>query len=154
MRKVFRWLIACVLAVIALGYLFGGDKDGMAEVTAASGDTYAAPINNVTHAKEVFTTSAVSLYQAYNRNEVLADENMKGKLIRVTGVVASIDKDFANDIVINLFTGDDYTTAGMGMNDSEKSKVMKLRKGQHVTITCEEMMRVMDSPSGSDCVLN
>ncbi|WP_165790618.1 OB-fold protein [Lelliottia aquatilis] len=156
MRKVFRWLISFALIVIALSYFLGDGKDGktVAPVESSSESATPAPVKSVTHAKAVFTTSALSLYEAYNQNEVLADENMKGKLIRVTGVVSSIDKDFADDIVINLFAGDEYTTAGMGMNDSEKSKVMKLRKGQHVTVTCERMMRVMDLPSGSDCVLN
>ncbi|WP_407044010.1 OB-fold protein [Enterobacter asburiae] len=96
----------------------------------------------------------MSLYEAYNQNEVLADENMKGKLVRVTGAIASIDKNFTDSIVINLLAKDEFTTASLEMNDSEKNKVLKLRKGQHVTITCESMMRVLDSPSGSDCVLN
>ena len=155
MRRVFRWLITCVLIVIALGYFLGGkDGNGESSVESSSESTKSAAHANVTNAKPIFTTSARSLYETYNQNEVLADENMKGKLIRVTGVVSSIDKDFADDIVINLFAGDEYTTAGMGMRDSEKSKIMKLRKGQHVTITCEKMMRVMDLPTGSDCILN
>lgn len=155
MRKIFRWLLTCALIVVALGYFLGDGKDDKTDAPVALTDgEKSAPSKSVTHAKAVFATSALSLYEAYNRNEVLADENMKGKLVRVTGVVASIDKDFADDIVIKLFAGDEYTSAGMGMNDSERSKVMKLRKGQHVTITCEKMMRVMDYPSGSDCVLN
>ncbi|WP_337049279.1 OB-fold protein [Serratia fonticola] len=159
MFKFLRIIAAFVIALFVLGYFFGDSKDApssLAGVASSANASASASIeHNTNHAtQEVFITTAKQLYKAYDENEVVADESMKGKLIRVSGVVSSIDKDFTDSIVVKLKTGDEFSDAMMGMKDSEKSKVMKLRKDQQITVTCESMARIVGSPSGSDCVMN
>ncbi|HHL0959835.1 TPA: hypothetical protein ACQVH3_004608 [Serratia marcescens] len=157
MFKFLKIVAAFIVALFVIGHFFGDDKDGASSSAASTANAGASESteHNVKHAtQEVFVTTAKQLYKAYDENEVVADESMKGKLIRVSGVVSSIDKDFTDSIVVKLKTGDEFSDAMMGMKDSEKNKVMKLRKGQQVTVTCESMTRIVDSPSGSDCVMN
>ena len=75
-----------------LGYIVG--KNDKSEAGATSSSAPVADTQKSVPQKEVFTTSAKQLFKAYEENEVATDENMKGKLISVNGVVQSIDKDF------------------------------------------------------------
>ncbi|WP_261467553.1 OB-fold putative lipoprotein [Serratia fonticola] len=52
--------------------------------------------------------TANKLFNAYEENEVAMDEQMKEKLIAVTGIVQSIDKDFTGSVVIHLKTNNQF----------------------------------------------
>lgn len=67
-------------------------------------------------------------FKAYEENEVATDENMKGKLISVNGVVQSIDKDFTDSIIIGLQTDNQFMPARMEMENSEKATAVALKK--------------------------
>jgi hypothetical protein len=76
----------------------------------------------------VFTTSAKQLFKAYEENEVATDENMKGKLISVNGVVQSIDKDFTDSIIIGLQTDNQFILHELRWKTEKATAVHK--KGQ------------------------
>lgn len=104
--------------------------------------------------KEVYKTTAKQLYQDYEANEVAADEKMKGKLIEVSGVIESIDKDAFDNIVLHLKTGNSFAAAMITLKDSEKDAAIKLKKGNKITVICTSMLRLLSSPNGRKCTIN
>lgn len=96
---------------------------------------------------------AVSLWKAYDANEVSADQTYRGKWLRVSGRVESIDKDFMDNIVLQLAGPRDFATVGATLKDSEKGTAAQLTKGQAVAVLCLGHGRLVGDPSLTDCVL-
>ena len=111
----------------------------LAVIGAIASDAIPAALekrNETTSGKQAPTAmevSAVALHRAYNDNEVAADEQFKGKLLRVTGTVSGIKKDFMDDIYVELDTGEMFGELHASFRDNQKSKIMALRKGQSIT---------------------
>jgi uncharacterized protein (DUF1330 family) len=101
---------------------------------------------------EAYKTTAAKLYQDYEANEVATDEKIGDKPVEISGKVESIDKDFMNNILIHMATGQMFMDAVLSMEDSEKDKAMKTSKGSKVTIVCQRMSRMIGMPQGSGCV--
>lgn len=91
-----------------------------------------------------FQSSAISissrdLYKAYDDNAVAADLKYKGKLLKVTGKVESIDTDIMDEIYVSL-EGDGYFgTVTCYFSDAHASAAAGLSKGSTITIqgTCD-----------------
>lgn len=151
MSKLLEWISFIIIFILVVGYFT--ERNG--EKTSSS-DTVdvlsSANTQEITPQKEIFSTTARTLFKNYEDNEVATDEKMKGKLVSVKGVVQSIDKDFTDSIVIHFRTENEFMPARMEMRDSEKSAVINLKKGQQITVICEDMARLAGSPSGSNCV--
>ena len=110
------------------------------------------PNQEATPAKEIFKISAQDLYLKYEKNEVAADNEFHGKIIEVTGEVASIDKDFMDNVVIKFVAKNEYDYALMKMEKSEEKDAATLSKGLIIGVRCQRVKRIIDSPVGSDCV--
>jgi len=125
--------------------------------SSTSGDTAATtneqPSEAQAPAVDVYTTSAVELFQGYERNEVAMDKKIAGRPVEVSGKIQSIDKDFSDSVVLQLATTNEFSPASLTLNDSESDKAAALENGQAVTVHCERMQRVMGSPAGSECKL-
>ncbi|MRS20747.1 hypothetical protein GJV08_16400 [Enterobacteriaceae bacterium RIT692] len=159
MKKVLKWIFYIFVGLMVIGYFAGKKEDGNTSTssTQASQSTSAAnasPAEATPPQKPVYQTTARKLFNDYDENEVAVDEQLKGKLVAVTGIVQSIDKDFTDSIVISLKTDNQFMPARMDMKDSEKATAMGLKKGKQVVIICERMSRVVGSPSGRKCVFN
>ena len=98
--------------------------------------------------------TARRLFEAYDANEVSADEQYKGRTIHVSGKIKSIDKDFMNNIVIRLFAGGLFETVDAQMLDEQKGVAMGLQKGQQLVLVCRIRGRVMRSPRADRCYVN
>lgn len=146
MKKLFKWILYIFIALTVLGYIASKNDKTSSDSSSSASQAESAP------QKEVFSTTARQLFKAYDENEVATDENMKGKLVAVKGIVQSIDKDFTDSIIISFQTDNQFMPARMEMDDSEKSAAIALKKGQQVTVICERMSRVIGAPSGRDCV--
>jgi hypothetical protein len=96
---------------------------------------------------------ATELFDDYHRNEVAADERYKGKLVRVVGVVQSLDKDAFDNIVVRLQTSNQFQSVMASMKDAEKSKVASMTKGQAASLECRGRGMVIGSPSLGDCTV-
>lgn len=96
---------------------------------------------------------ATDLFDDYHKNEVAADEKYKDKTLRVVGIIASIDKDALNNIVLRLATANQFQTVMATMKDSEKSKVMTLSKGQPASVECRGAGMIIGAPSLRDCTV-
>lgn len=140
MKKVFKWVGIVFLVLIVIGIIAGNDEN-----STGAASTPEKPA-------EVFKITSTELFNAYEANEVATDENLKGKLVEVSGTVDSIDKDAFDNIVIHLRTPNQFMSTSLQVDESEKGKAIALSKGAKVAIRCDKMMRLMGSPSGSDCV--
>ena len=103
-------------------------------------------------AKEVVKITATELFNAYDDNEVATDNRIGDAMVEVSGVIQAIDKDFSDDVVINLRTSNEFMPARMHMDDTQKGVASQLKKGQKVAISCQKMRRVIGAPSGSKCI--
>lgn len=97
--------------------------------------------------------SAQQLHADYHKNEVAADDKYKGKLVRVSGTVQSIDKDAFGSMIVRLATGNQFEAVMATMQDGAKTKVASMAKGQAVTLNCEGAGAVIGSPSLRDCLV-
>ncbi len=106
-------------------------------------------------AAPALTVEATTLYKDYETNEVAADDKYKDKALLVTGKLQAIDKDFMNNVVLKLTTGDRFgiNAVHATLEDSEKSKAAKLSKGDKVSLRCIGGTRIMKSPTLKDCTV-
>lgn len=102
----------------------------------------------------VYRTTAKDLAAMYEENEVAADDKIGGRKVEITGAVQDIGKDFANNVIIQLKNGNKFLPVRLSMEESERSKASKLKKGQEVTITCGKMMLLIGAPSGGNCTFD
>ena len=86
----------------------------------------------------IYRTKALALAELYKANEVAADDKIGGRKVEVTGTVQDITKNFTDDVVLKLESGNRFMPVSLSMSDSEKAKASKLEKGQKITVTCEK----------------
>ena len=89
-----------------------------------------------------YTLSADQLYAEYNANEVAADDKYKGKKVTVSGTVQQIANDIFGHPYVSI--GSDLVGVQCSFPDSRKSSVMRLTKGQQVTIKGTVEGKMMD----------
>ncbi|MEI6790109.1 MAG: hypothetical protein WCK42_02890 [Myxococcaceae bacterium] len=90
--------------------------------------------------------TAKQFHRDYQANEARADEKYKGKLLTVTGNVASIDKDLWGNSIIQLSTGDMFDDVRIKLASRNESWAASLNKGELVTINCRGGIMVIGSP--------
>jgi hypothetical protein len=91
--------------------------------------------------------SSIELARAYEQNEAAADGAYKGRLLKVTGVVTDITKDFMDDTVVILRGVSEFLGVHAELHKSEEQKATTLRKGQTVTVQCRGAGEVVSSPN-------
>ena len=154
MKKLLKWIFYIFVVLMIIGYVTSKNDRSSSPSNSPSSSANNSASQESEPQKKVFKTTARQLFKAYDENEVATDEQMKGMLVSVKGVVQSIDKDFTNSIIVRLQTDNQFMPASMEMNDSEKEKAVSLKKGQQVTVICEKMSRMVGSPSGRSCSFN
>jgi hypothetical protein len=102
----------------------------------------------------IYRTTAKALAELYSANEVAADDKIGGRKVEMTGTVQDITKNFANDVVLKLESGNRFMPVSLSMADSEMAQASKLKKGQKITVTCEKMQLFIGAPSGGNCTFN
>lgn len=98
-----------------------------------------------------YVTTAPALYAAYERNEVATQDAIGGRPVQVSGMIASIDEDFSGSPVLHLEDGNEFSQVGLTLADSDHQAAAGLRQGMAITVICQKMVRIVDSPQGSDC---
>ncbi|MCZ2896360.1 OB-fold putative lipoprotein [Burkholderia thailandensis] len=139
--------------MIAIGALVGGnDQKGASPAnTSASSET-----SHVTKkaAEPALSVTASQLFAAYEKNEVAADQQYKGKSLLVSGTVQSIDKDAFDNIVIQLRTSNEFMPVHAYLASGNEAVAASLDKGQKVKWVCEGEGRLIGSPMLRECVPN
>jgi hypothetical protein len=96
--------------------------------------------------------SAASLQAIYKQNEIAADEQYKGKVLEIEGVVEAISKDAFGNLYLTIRSG-----AFLGLHaefdDEHKSELATLRAGQRVLIRGRVDGFLMDSVMVKSCQL-
>jgi hypothetical protein len=110
--------------------------------------------------------TAVQLYQEYQENEVAADEKYKDKILEISGVVDSVQKNDLGAIVVLLQgkKGSIVSHVQCGLADTgvyggkhkaeNAQKAATLRKGQQVTLRGKGMGRYGLDIATIDCVFS
>jgi len=138
---------------MVIGYFAGKNEDKKTSSSSTQANVSTSAEASPSQ-KTVYQTTARKLFNDYDENEVAVDEQLKDKVVAVTGIVQSIDKDFTDSIIISLKTDNQFMPARMDMKDSQKATAMSLKKGKQVVIVCEKMSRIVGAPSGRNCTFN
>lgn len=80
--------------------------------------------------------TSVELSREYESNELIADEKYKSKQVIVTGNVSGIHKDFADDVIIDLPSRNQFTPVGAELAKSARQYVWtdQHRKRCHISL--------------------
>lgn len=144
MLKVLKWIGIAFVVLIVIGLIFGDDKQVATGQSAGAG-------NQSDPVVEPYKTTARELFAAYEENEVATDLQIDKRPVEIVGIVQGINKDFTDEIVIELTTSNQFMPARINLIEGHEATAASLKKGQKVTFLCEKMMRLIGSPSGSDC---
>ena len=94
-------------------------------------------------ASEAIAVSAIEIYDAYENNALRADNNYKGKFVRLTGKVSKVDQDLiSKKPYVKLFshpTNPYMDFVDIYFKESEINKIADLENGMTITIVglCE-----------------
>ena len=78
--------------------------------------------------------SAHQLVAAYEANEVAADAQYKGKVVRITGTVDEIKKDILDDLYVALEGGHVLRGVQCFFDEAHTGVLARLQKGARVTV--------------------
>ncbi len=153
MKSFLKWSMYCLVALLVIVFFFGEDKKSAKQqaVILEGGNSLAKNDGDVLPEAPALKISVLELFNGYEENEVAMDERINGRILEVSGTIHSIDKDFSDAIVIKLRTSNEFMSASMRINDEEKDKAMRLKKGTQIKLRCPSMSRLMGSPSGRNC---
>ena len=129
------------------------ETTGFAATSTATPTSAAREVKPTKREEPSVEVSATALFNAYEANEVAADDRYKGKKLLVTGTLASVDKDFTDSVVLHLAGPNPFMHISATLDDDEKSKAARLSKGDKVTVLCEGRGRIVGSPVLGDCVV-
>ena len=87
----------------------------------------------------------------YMANEVSADNQYKNKALAVTGRVAAINKDFADEVYVELETAEMFQL--VQAHGISAQVAAQLQKGQQVTMDCVGNGYLLGTPQLQDCRL-
>jgi hypothetical protein len=148
--------VGILIGIGIIGAAMDDSKENQ-EIASAAGEskTAEAPAQNAQASQEEIkknTISAKALVDAYEANEVSADDQFKGKTVYVSGKVGDIAKDVLDNIYIILKTGD------MEINNvqcyfDDAATAAKLSKGQKITLKGECKGKVILNVVVEDCEL-
>lgn len=95
--------------------------------------------------------TAGELFAAYKANEIAADQQYKGKALKVSGTVEGIASDAFDKPVVQLQAGGfmEQVHANVSSNDA----AARLTKAEWVTLACEGAGEVLGIPVLNDCVI-
>lgn len=150
MKKLLKWGAIAVVALIAIGALFGEEKPANTQAATASTDTVAATQPAPEPAMQV---SAKELGKAYEENEAAADSRFKGKVLEVSGTIKSITKDAVDDVIVELGTGNEVFGVQAKLTKEEELKAVDLKKGQSAKVRCTGGGEVTSIPMLDECVI-
>jgi len=141
-------IIVLVAASIFFYFFIGSDQNETLLATAADQIT-----ETPAEATIEIETTAEKMVDAYEANEVNADNVFKDRVIKIVGIVDSIDSNFSDDAVVRLSSGDEYSfnTVRTSGDAEFHNQAITLNKGNKVTLICIGDGEVIGSPLLTDC---
>jgi hypothetical protein len=134
------------LAVLAGSIGAAAEANKREEAAAAA---IAAPA--AVQVADALAVDARTLHAAYSANEVAADQQYKGKLLRVSGTVEAIDSGLGDEPNVRLSAGDFDSVLVKGL---PAATAAGLAKGQQITVVCKGGGEVIGSPVLDECAIH
>lgn len=103
---------------------------------------------------QIIVTSSV-ISKEYSENEVSADAKYKGKIIEISGKVTGVDNGITdNEMIVRLSDGEyDFSGPMCYMKESEKDKILALKKGNQAILIGKGDSATIGSPILRDCLV-
>ncbi len=139
------WLCVGLMAVLTA---CGDAPTASTSVDTATNESSSANTAPVT---EVVEVDAKKLFADYSANEVKADSMYKGKTLKVTGVVDSIESGLMDEAMLMLKSANEFEHVMATVSEAEKAKAAELTKGQTVVVQCVSDGEIMGSPNLREC---
>ncbi|WP_454261495.1 OB-fold protein [Pseudoxanthomonas mexicana] len=145
--------IVYFVGLAVLGAAVGGDAyQDYKERAEAANTQLEAPLNESAAGVDLkplpLEVSAADLFAAYEANEVAADNQYKGKQLAVTGTVAGINKDFTDEVYVEIAGNEFMNIHARGIDPTVAAG---LAKGTKITVVCEGGGLMMASPILNEC---
>ena len=137
-RGCLTWILAGVLLFGGCVAIFGdSDTPSPSEPETQSTTVPTEKPTTAPTEEPIIEITPSELYNAYEENEVAADNEYKGKKVRITGTIEDIGKDILDDVYITINAGD-YDEIQCYFEDQKQiDKVATLKSGEEVTIVGE-----------------
>ncbi|MBL4641573.1 MAG: hypothetical protein JKX86_07100 [Verrucomicrobiales bacterium] len=97
--------------------------------------------------------TAGQLFNAYQSNEVAAQQALAGKSILIEGTIDGITLDFMDEPVVSLATSNQFMSVQLDFDDEDAAMVSALRPGEQFTAMCDKVSEVAGTPMLDDCVV-
>jgi len=97
---------------------------------------------------------AETLIADYKKNEVAGDQKYKGKKLKVSGEIKSIDSGFSDEPIVHLGKVGELEFETVMVEDLDKSVAAKLEKGKHITVVCKGDGEMIGSPILKKCKID
>lgn len=132
-------ILIAIVAVIAIGAIGAAQKKEKQRQEVA--DPTTPPVD----------VSARKLASDYEANEVSADKLYRNKVLRVSGVVDAIKKDFSDDPYVVLRTANEFM--GVRASFEDDAGLAGLVPGKAIVVRCIGNNVIIGSPMLKDCIL-
>lgn len=101
----------------------------------------------------VISVGSIRLWQDYDANEVAADNQYKGKPVRVTGRVLAVEKNLMGAAMVDLTSGNQFFRTIAILTPDATPRAALLSKGDTVLVQCKGGGMMMRMAQLDDCVL-
>lgn len=130
MKKIFKWVLIGVVAIIGLGVIAGGGKNSSSQ-PSTSNQAKATP-----QPVEATVVDATTLVGEYDKNKLSADDKYKGRLVQTTGYISNISGGDIGDYYLVLKPKNDQYYYGTNIQAffKDKSVLTSLSNGDKVTV--------------------
>lgn len=146
MIKFFKFILISIIVLIALVVIIG---------MMSGGDNNDQPANNTVETatldEPLIVVSAREIASDYDDNEVAADQKYKGKILEVSGIVASIDSSVGDQAIVQLVGKNEFQTVSTQGNNDFTQYATTLKKGQNVVLICKGDGEVIGFPQLKNC---
>jgi hypothetical protein len=143
-----HYFLYSIVGLVLAGFLFSRTRASESKEKAGQ---LAAPVVSPDGGVSV---GAVRLWRDYQENEVAADTRYKGKQLRVTGTVLTVERDAADGSpVLHLLSGNPIFRTMATLDRAFLPDAAQLRKGDQVVMRCIGAGQMMRMPQLEKCVL-
>ena len=142
-----RFVLYTMVVLFLAGLAFATTR------SAPGGGRTASSAEPVVNPDGSVSVGAVQLWREYHENEVAADTRYKGKQLRVTGSLASIERDALGHPVLRLVSGNPIFLTMATLDSSYTSAAAQLRRGDQVVVRCVGAGVMMQMPQLEACRL-
>jgi hypothetical protein len=139
-------IIGIIIGLSVLGSLLPKTAD------SPSSDSSSSDVNE-TDAPSPTQVTAVELAQAYQANEVNAQNMYGDKTLDVTGTVTKVRLDLFNNPVVEMSGVNEFLNVQATFGKDYNNQLASVTIGQQITARCTSITSVISAPILSDCTL-